>query len=60
MMQKMQKGSTLSLPETNMETPKGPYKDYSPFKGELSADLGGRVGWLPKAQNAGGGVGGGG
>ena len=24
-----------TLPETNMETPKGPYKDYSPFKGGL-------------------------
>ena len=22
-----------TLPETNMETQKGPYKDYSPFKG---------------------------
>ena len=24
-----------TLPETNMETQKGPYKDYSPFKGGL-------------------------
>ena len=23
---------TLNLPEINMETPKGPYKDHSPFK----------------------------
>ena len=25
----------LTLPETNMETQKGPNKDYSPFKGGL-------------------------
>ena len=27
--------ATVTLPETNMETQKGPYKDYSPFKGGL-------------------------
>ena len=26
---------TTTLPETNMETQKGPYKDYSPSKGGL-------------------------
>ena len=25
----------FTLPGTNMETQKGPYKDYSPFKGGL-------------------------
>ena len=25
----------FTLPETNMETQKGPYKDYSPLKGGL-------------------------
>ena len=28
-------GPCHTLPETNMETQKGPYKDYSPFKGGL-------------------------
>ena len=30
------KVTIVTLPETNMETQKGPYKDYVPFKGELS------------------------
>ena len=30
----------VTLPETNMETQKGPYKDYSPFEGGLHVSLG--------------------
>ena len=30
-----EKTAHSTLPETNMETQKGPYKDYSPFKGGL-------------------------
>ena len=31
-LQSLGKRLNLTLPETNMETPKGPYKDYSPSK----------------------------
>ena len=35
LMIRIYKPVSCTLPETNMETQKGPYKDYSPFEGGL-------------------------